>query len=401
MTRRQLRRATLTVALAIPLSLLILSATHGESVETSRGGDAPDYFVFDLPSLGGTISEGRNVNNLGMVTGLSDLEGGETRHAALWLGSLELDLGTLGGPNSAVVFNVNSDRGMIVGIAETEEMDPNNEAFSCSAFFPGIYPENRTGHACRGFVWNLGRKRELPTLGGVHGFAASANNRGRVVGWAQTTLEDDSCVAPTIHQFLGVVWNARTGEIEEVLDPLPGDTVTTGNAINDRGQVVGISGDCGVAVGGVSARHAVLWENGTATVLGDLGEDVWNTPIDINRHGAVVGFAGIDGGENLAAFLWTRQTGIQPLARLGEDVHSEAWGINRRGQTVGLSIGSEGIRAVLWRDDEVMNLNDLVQDDYGRHLRTARDINDLGMITGQSIDPETGERGAYLAIPVP
>ncbi|PYJ70639.1 MAG: hypothetical protein DME75_08930 [Verrucomicrobia bacterium] len=46
---------------------------------------------------------------------------------------------------------------------------------------------------------------------------------------------------------------------------IPGDTSGAATAINDNGQIVGISGICDQAVGRHTARHAVLWENGTVT----------------------------------------------------------------------------------------------------------------------------------------
>ena len=42
-------------------------------------------------------------------------------------------------------------------------------------------------------------------------------------------------------------------------------------AINDRGQVVGISGTCDQAVGRFTAAHAVIWEEGGVRDIGDLG----------------------------------------------------------------------------------------------------------------------------------
>src|SRR5438046_9716081 len=49
-------------------------------------------------------------------------------------------------------------------------------------------------------------------------------------------------------------------------------------------QVFGISGDCGIAVGGVSARHAVVWQNGVPIDLGNIGGNAWNTPTAINNQ---------------------------------------------------------------------------------------------------------------------
>lgn len=391
-----------SIRCAVLAALLLAPVAHGASPEASPHHAAPPlYHVIDLPSLGGTVSEGRTVNDLGMVSGLSLLPGNAQSHAVLWLGKLKLDLGTFGGPNSAVAFGGTNDRGLIVGIAERDDLDPLQEAWSCSAFFPGGLG-NPTGHVCRGFAWFLGQRKELPTLGGTHSFAASANNDGLVVGWAENDVEDPDCVPPQVLQFRGVVWNPRTGELTE-LPPFPGDKVSTGNAINDRGQIVGISGICDQAVGRASAIHAVLWEDGDITDLGNLGEEVWNTPLAINEAGEVVGFAGLASGF-LGAFHWTEEGGIQPLGTLNEDhVHGEAWDINERGQAVGVSCDASfaDCRAFLWHDDAMTDLNDLVVPGYANHLRTARGINDFGMITGQSVDPDTGERRAYLAIPIP
>src|ERR1700730_12488342 len=41
------------------------------------------------------------VNNKGWVTGLSNLAGDQNHHAFLWVKGVKMDLGTLGGPNSA------------------------------------------------------------------------------------------------------------------------------------------------------------------------------------------------------------------------------------------------------------------------------------------------------------
>jgi hypothetical protein len=70
---------------------------------------------------------------------------------------------------------------------------------------------------------------------------------------------------------------------------------------------------------------------------------------------------------------------------------------------VGLSWDGGGLvtrlRAFLWENGLMLDLNDLVQPEYRGHLRSARGINDAGWITGQSMDPATGERRAFLAIP--
>ena len=46
------------------------------------------------------------------------------------------------------------------------------------------------------------------------------------------------------------------------------------------------------------------------------------------------------------------------------------------------------------------DLNTLVAPGYAGVLTTAKDINNRGEITGRAFDPATGERPAFLAVPV-
>jgi uncharacterized membrane protein len=99
-----------------------------------------------------------------------------------------------------------------------------------------------------------------PFPGGYSSYATGVNNKGQVVGWAENGVHDPTCnTFFQILQFRAAIWQPN-GTMQE-LPPLPGDTTSAAVAINDLGQVVGISGDCGVAVGSVSARHAVLWQS--------------------------------------------------------------------------------------------------------------------------------------------
>ena len=61
----------------------------------------PRYRVTNLSSLGGTVSSGNSLDDLGLITGASNLAGDQIEHAAVWFGELKGDLGTLGGLNSA------------------------------------------------------------------------------------------------------------------------------------------------------------------------------------------------------------------------------------------------------------------------------------------------------------
>jgi probable HAF family extracellular repeat protein len=300
-----------------------------------------------------------------------------------------------------VGWPVKNNRGIVVGISQTAMKEPLGERWSCSAFFTG--PDN-VGFTCLGFVWENGVMRALPTLGGNNGFAAGANSRGQVVGWAENTVRDLTCVAPQVLQFRAVVWNLEKDHIEiEELPLLPDDTSSAATAINNRGQVVGISGTCDQAIGRHTARHAVLWDKGMVIDLGNLGAPHWVTPTAINEQGDVVGFASQRGADPNAllfhAFLWTKHDGIRNLGALPGDVASQAFGINEQGQVVGVSSGPGGVRAFLWENGVMKDLNTLKAPGYTSQLEVAGDINDVGEITGRALDSSAGVRSAFLAIP--
>ncbi len=383
---------------ALAVALLLTGSVQGGRLAAGARTAGTHYQVTNLASLGGTTSAGSSINNGGWVAGSSNLAGDQAQHASLWTGGSVIDLGTLGGPNSGVLWPVKNDRGIITGISQTASPDPLGERWSCSAFFPAA---TATGHQCLGFVWQDGTMSPLPTLGGTNGFATGANNQGEIVGWAENTVHDATCVPPQVLQFRAVVWGPRPGQIRE-LPPLPGETVSAATALNNRGQVVGISGICDRAVGRFSAVHAVIWQDGRPTDLGTLGGVAWNTPMSINQRGDVVGFgnasAAAGGSFAVHAFLWTRKGGIRDLGTLPGDTTSQALGVNDRREIVGTSCDAAfNCRAVIWGSGEITDLNTLVAPGYGGTLTTANDINESGRITGQAFDD--GSLVAFVAEP--
>lgn len=360
---------------------------------------AQDYRVTNLGTLGGTVSAGNSIDEISLVSGTSTIDASDSViHATLWTYGRAFDVGTLGGPNSGVLWPDHNIFGVISGVSETSEMDPLGEAWSCSAFFPSV-----TGHVCRGFVWRWGRMASLPTFGGTNGYAAGDNNLGQIVGWAETTVRDATCISPQVLQFEAAQWDA-TGAIHE-LRPLPGDPDGAATAINDAGQAVGISGLCYDAVGAATAEHMVRWEHGIPTQIPALGGNDWNTPTDINDHGQVTGFADLPGDSptspNFHAFFWSRETGTIDLGTLSGDVYSEGLGINRAGQVVGesCSAGFALCRAFLWEHGKMTDLNTLVEPGSSLYLNFANDINDFGQISGGATDSTNGTTPAFLAVP--
>ncbi|MGO4702486.1 hypothetical protein [Dyella sp. 2RAB6] len=357
----------------------------------------PRYTVVELGSLGGASSQGNSINRFGLISGFSVLSDGRT-HATFWLHHAAHDMGTLGGANSQVVWPVKNALGVLSGIAQTATPDPRGEAWSCSAFIPS------TGTTCWGFVWAFGKMHGLPPLpGGNNSFATGTNDFLQTAGWAETGIPDPSC-NPKSHQvlqFLPVVWS-DAGKHVRRLPLLYGDTSGAATALNDHGQIVGISGICDQAAGRYTAAHMVLWENGHATDIGTIGGDAWNTPMAINENGVVVGFANVVPGAALKehAFLWRKGSPPRDLGTLhANDVHSQALGINNLAQAVGVSCtaGFASCRGFLYEDGVMTDLNDLAPD-YPGVVVDAQDINDQGVITGQAVTAN-GEAVAFRAYP--
>jgi probable HAF family extracellular repeat protein len=367
------------------------------------------YDVVKLPSLGGTLSRGMAINSQGLVAGWSNRPDG-TRRAVYWQNGSIFTLGnpgTLGGPSSTVPWPGLNDAGMIVGISQTAEVDPLDEAWSCEA---GLFLPETTNLICRGFAWENGVMQELPALGGHHSFATGVNNLGQVVGWAETPVHDPTCVGVQVLQFRAAMWEPKKNTIKtRELTPLSGSSTSAATAINDGGQVVGISGDCFEAVGSFSARHAVLWDkNGKVSEIPNLGGVTWHTPMDINGQGDVVGFSNPPGenplGDFIAhGFLWINGAAkATDLKALSGDLFSEAFAINSHRQVVGVSFGgANGPHAFLWQNGILLDLNDLMGAGNLDVFLSAQDINDAGQITGRVRDHLTGETLAFVATPVP
>ncbi len=388
------------------LVAILIAVCCGAALAQAQAPAKPktQYHVSTLPSLGGTSSGGNSINDQSWAAGYSRLPD-RNRHATLWRNGVLSNLGTLGGPNSSVTWNVKNTAGIIVGISQTADPQLLGESWSSAAFYS---TPNNVGYINLGFVWQQGQMRGLPNFpGGNNGFATGANNLGQVVGWAENGVHDTTCCCTQVLQFRPAMWTLGPDQIHE-LPLIPGDTSGAATAINDNGQIVGISGICDQAVGRHTAKHAVLWENGGVTDIGNLGAQWWNTPTAINQHGDVVGFAGDPAfveGNILHAFIWTKDNGIKALkplrGRVPQHVDSEAYGINEARQVVGVSCDADqnDCRAVIW-DHGVYptDLNDL-KGDYSGILALAKDINNKGEITGRAVD-STGVLTAYLAVPI-
>jgi probable HAF family extracellular repeat protein len=260
------------------------------------------------------------------------------------------------------------------------------------------------------------RHHSTSDAGGVNASFGGINNQGEVSGYAETKTRDPKCpsgvalngTGPQVLDYEAVIWGPGKNEIRE-LRPLPGDTVGVAFWINDKSQAVGMSGTCAnTAIPPfATSAHAVLWENGSVTDLGNLGGTanpaqlaIGNTAYAINNQGQVTGVSALS-STTAHAFLWTWETGMRDLGTLPGDI---LLGINNRGEVIGNSATSAGPMAnphpFLWKDGVMVDLNTLIPAGSPLLLLTAAAINDRGQITGFGVTSE-GDVHAYLATPDP
>jgi len=340
----------------------------------------------------GTLPRGHSslavwVNDAGLILGGSEngkidpVTGLPENIAVVWKDGQATSLGTLGGSFS--FGNAMNDFGQVVGLALNTIPDP----FS----FLGLGTETRA------FLWNNGVMRDLGTLGGPDGWAASINDFGQVAGWAYTNFTVNPVTGtPTQHPFLwtnGTMHDLGTlGGTLGVVGALAGSG--SGGGLNNRGQVIGT-----MNLAGDLTRHPFLWDRGVLTDLGTLGgangEAYW-----INDAGEIVGRADISASTNHHAVLWKNGKATDLGVAAGFPC-STGIDINQVGQVI-IDTGICGVGGgpgLLWENGgPSVDLNALVEPGSNITVGDVNYINDRGEIAATGMLPN-GDQHAILLVP--
>jgi probable HAF family extracellular repeat protein len=283
------------------------------------------------------------------------------------------------------------------------------------------------------FIDELAHEQEIPARA-----AAGFNDRGQIVG--TQSIEPDGAFVRA------VIW--KRGKGLRFLEPAPGDESSVAVDINNRGEVVGISGPYPdfSAVG----ERSVIWDrhsrvtviphfpdstNGRPYAMNDAGQVIgandtpsgvrgyiWDrksglraieglmddssSPSGINDHGDVVGTSSFyNGNYGQHAIFWSEETGTVDLGDLpGGIENSHASDINNHRQIVGYATGLGSTAAVIWDSEgQIHNLNELIvrdePDDWYLHMIDARGITDAGWITSSGFDTRNRRYRTFVLKP--
>ena len=165
--------------------------------------------------------------------------------------------------------------------------------------------------------------------GGVRNIQPYAiNNSGKVVGNGQPV---------GVASYYTWVYDSANGSIADITRTSNGGILTIPSDINNLGQSIGVGSPDGISI----YRSFLRNSNGVGTDLGALTGDYDSRAWAINDSGNVVGisFSSLTRvWQSSRAYLWTVTGGMQPLGSLaGPNDWSRAYGINTSGQAVGVS----------------------------------------------------------------
>jgi probable HAF family extracellular repeat protein len=345
------------------------SSSTATSASSSPPASTPLYNVVEIPRLAATGSVTANaVNDRGMVVGAQETSAAPRA----WIyqqSSGALNELTLDPPEAGAYANGISNSGVIAGAEVPAGGSP----------LPGFWT------AAGGAMLLTGDYQSFAQ-------AVAADDDGTIIGnYGQSGTVSS----------LPLVWSA-SGYAETTLPGLQCTDCTrvdvTASSINDGGLIVGSSSYS-------SGMHAVEWHNGAIADLGALQGAEYSAAYSINASGAVVGGSrtGQSSGAPTHAVLY-QQGVLTDLGTLTGDSSSSANSINDGGQIVGVSQSDTAMRAFLYQNGRMYDLNTLIDSASPLlgvvSLQQAVSVSANGWIAVNGTDSrDPGWTRAFLLIP--
>lgn len=299
-------------------------------------------------TVGGAFVEADAINNSGQIAGTAvghlgvqrkDAPGAvEYWHGFLWSNGHFTDLGVL--PGSAVSDAVSiNDRTQIVGTSG---------------------PVGSSGHA---YLWQHGHMSALSTSYGLGSEAHCVSNSGVIAGNAENSSRSTEAA----------VWRIAPGSNPSDVAPwmVPGQADAV--KVNNAGDVL------------CSANYrAYLWRGGKMYDIGTLGGAA-STGTAVNDEGEVVGVS-TTATQMTHVFAWANGNLVdldrRPPGVKHVPVINAAEGINNYGRIVGIVTVRAQMHAMLYENGNVDDLNEYIKPYKNLTLEIARAINDRGQIVG-------------------
>ncbi|MFO0836998.1 MAG: hypothetical protein U1D55_00605 [Phycisphaerae bacterium] len=335
---------------------------------------AQSYRIRELPPLSPTgESFGIGINESGVVVGQGRTSTG-TYSAIRWIAGAPVEFDPAPTFSTSIAFDVSND-GRFVG---------------------------RSGASCGSTVPSFWENDQLALAQGAPRMYAEVyriNDTGVAVGEAL-----DSCSRPWNDSGYEWRWDSQSSAwVITPLLPLTGDPETGAYDLNDAGVIVGFSGNSGSA-----HLRAVRWDNGTPSLLPDLGGD-YSIAAGINSIGQVAGYSRTSSGA-FRAYFFNGAIAIN-LGTFPGYAYSAATRVNNAGTVIGHVFNTPGEatvwpygfpdasqRAFIWRNGVFSYPLNLIAPGSGwSTLNGLRDINERGQITGYGV--RNGLNRGFLLTP--
>ena len=349
---------------------------------------APRYKLIDLGTFGGPASYFPNgfdgiLNNHGAAVG--------------WANTSTPDPFCLVAPNCFATHAFQAENGVITDLGVLDGgTDSQALWISANGLIAGLSQNGEFDPLVPGFpevrgaLWRNGEFVDLGTLeGGFESLANAVNNRGQVVGLALNTVPDPCSFVGFPTQTRAFVW--QNGAMQD-LGTLGGPDAIA-EQINDHGQIAGSSYTDSIdPATGCPFVHPFLWQNGVMADIGTLGGTGFEIRA-LNQRGQLVGLSSLAGDQTFHPFLWSKGQ-LTDLGTLGGDNGETMW-INARGDIVGKADlpgpAPQLHHAVLWKDGQPIDLGVLT----GDSCSLAYYVNSHGQIVG------TSENQDFCTLPEP